>query len=105
MNADGQLARTAQVVPSTVVPPKGSYAVASWRNTNRGGDGVSVQYVVLWGGSSDPTKYGFDAVQGVSGLPPIPTGKTGGVRMSQADALSVWTFATDAKGTPVVVVD
>jgi hypothetical protein len=106
VGATQQAERIARVVPCTVPLAKGDYAVSKWYNTRKGRDGISVQYVVLWGDASDPTKYGFDAVASVKGMPPAPTSTTGGVRMTQDDALAVWTFATaGAAGTPVVVVD
>lgn len=91
--------RVNQVVPGTLTPSTGTYKVSSYSQGNRGGDGVSVQYVVIWG-----SKYGFDAVSGVSGLPPKPTRTTGAVRMSQDDALALWAFADGQHGLPVVVV-
>jgi hypothetical protein len=105
VDANGRSERTAQVVACTLPLAKGTYSVSKWNNTGKGSDGTSVQYVVLWGDSADPSKYGFDAVASVQGMPPAPTKPTGGVRMPQADALAVWTFATAATGTPVVVVD
>ena len=106
VDADGRAERVAQVVAASVPPPKGAYAVSKWSNTGKGLDGASIQYVVYWGNSSDPSKFGFDAVASVQGLPPAPTKPTTGVRMAQADALAVWTFATSAAaGTPVIVVD
>jgi methionine-rich copper-binding protein CopC len=101
-----QVQQTAQVVPCNIPLVKGKYAVSKWRNTSKGSDETSVQYVVYWGNSSTGfSNYGFDAVASVQGMPPAPTKPTGGVRMSQADALAVWTFATAQSGTPVIVVD
>lgn len=90
--------RVITVVPGTITPAVGKYKVSSYSQANQGADGVSVQYVVYWG------KFGFDAVSGVSGLPPKPTKQTGAVRMSQDDALAVWSFASGRYGIPVVVV-
>ena len=105
VGANDQVQQSIPVVPGTVPPPTGNYSVSRWDNTRRGGDGVPVQYVVLWGNKSDPSLYGFDAVQslGPDQTPPKSTGKTTGVRMTQSDALVVWQFATAAAGTPVVV--
>ena len=101
-----QVQQTAQIVPCNIPLVKGKYAVSKWRNTSKGSDDTSVQYVVYWGNSSTGTaNYGFDAVASVQGLPPAPTKPTGGVRMAQADAQAVWTFATEKAGTPVIVVD
>ena len=94
--------RTAEIVPGTVAPKAGSYKVTSWTPSQHGQDGTSVQYIVIFG-HSNGTSFGFDAVYGVSGLPPAPTGTTGGIRMSQDDALAVWQFTT--VNTAVVVVD
>lgn len=90
--------RVIQVVPGTITPTAGKYKVTGSAQANRGADGVSVQYVVYWG------KFGFDAVSGVSGLPPKPTKPTGAVRMSQDDALAVWSFVGGHYGIPVNVV-
>jgi hypothetical protein len=103
VDGQGAVQRVNQVVPGTQTPTAGSYKVTGWTQASLGGDRVSVQYVVLWGPGS-PSKYGFDAVAGVSGLPPKPSRPTGAVRMSQDDALAVWTFATGQRGLPVVVV-
>jgi hypothetical protein len=93
--------RVAPVVSGTLSPGPGNYKVTRFAQANNGADGVSVQYVVFWGPNS---KYGFDAVSGVSGLPPKPSKPTGAVRMSQDDALALWTFATGQRGLPVIVV-
>lgn len=94
--------RTAAIVPGTVAPKAGSYKVTSRTNSQHGQDGTSVQYVVIFHHEGD-TSFGFDAVYGVSGLPPAPSGTTGGIRMSQDDALAVWQFTN--VNTPVVVVN
>jgi hypothetical protein len=99
-----QVERTAQVVPGTESPSAGDYKVSSWRESSRGSDGTSVQYVVLFGQAADGTSFGFDAVYGLSGMPPAPTKATGAVRMTQEDALALWKFATTNSGTPVKVV-
>jgi hypothetical protein len=101
VDSSGTVERTAAVVPASDPPAAGTYKVIAWKNTSKGSDGASVQYVVLWGPSSAP--YGFDAVASVTGLPPAPTKPTRGVRMAQEDALAVWSFATSV-GTQVVVV-
>ena len=93
--------RVIQVVPSTIVPPAGKYKVTAFHQFGNSSDGVSVAYVVLWGPNA---KYGFDAVSGVSGMPPKPTKATGGVRMTQDDALASWAFVGGEFGLPVVVV-
>lgn len=93
--------RTMQVVPGTVGAPAGTYSVYGKSPGSVGGDGVTVLYVVKFDSSSS-TSVGFDAESGVTGLPPAPTGKTGGVRMAQLDAQALYTFAS--VGTSVVVI-
>jgi hypothetical protein len=92
--------RTMQVVPGTVTCPAGTYSVYAKTPGAVGGDNVSVQYVVRFDSGSS-TIYGFDAEAGIPGLPPAPTGKTGGVRMAQLDAQALYEFAS--VGTSVVV--
>lgn len=105
VNSDGSVKGTAQTVAGTVRPTVGSYKVTSHESTGQGGDGTSVQYVVIFGHAPNGTSLGFDAVYGLSGMPPAPTGKTGGIRMAQDDALAVWEFTgSDSSGTPVIVV-
>ena len=94
---DSTVERTAPVVPGTETPSNGSYTVTSKVSSTTSSDGVQVVYVVRFGSS-----YGFDAEQGITGLPPAPTGRTGGVRMAQVDAQVLYSFA--AVGTAVVVV-
>ena len=90
-----------QVVPGTITAPNGTYTVSAKSDGATGGDGVQVLYVVRFdaGGS---TTYGFDAEAGISGLPPAPTGKTGGIRMAQTDAQALYGFSS--VGMSVVVV-
>jgi lipoprotein-anchoring transpeptidase ErfK/SrfK len=93
--------RTMQVVPGTITAPPGSYTVYGKSSGSVGGDGVTVLYVVKFDSHSSTT-FGFDAEAGITGLPPAPTGKTGGIRMAQTDAQLLYEFASI--GTPVVVV-
>ena len=93
--------RTMLVVPGTITPPAGTYAVYAKTPGSVGGDGVSVVYLVRFDSTSS-TSYGFDAEAGVTGLPKPPTGRTGGVRMEQTDAQVLYQFAS--VGTNVVVV-
>ena len=96
VGADGKVQMTAQVVPSTVVPAAGTYAVSKRISNNQSADRVAVQYEVLWGPKGDTTKFAMEAVASLAPdqLPPKPTGKTGGVRLTQNDALATWQFAT-----------
>lgn len=97
--------RTFAIVPGTVAAPTGTFAVTNRLSAVTGTDGTPVQYVVLFDkakveGSS--TAFGFDAVANVTGMPPPPNSRTGGVRMAQADAQALWNFSS--LGTKVVVV-
>jgi hypothetical protein len=104
VGADEKVQVTAQVVPGTVTPPAGTYAVSKRISNNQSADRVAVQYEVLWGPKSDTTKFAMEAVASLGGdqLPPKPEAKTGGVRLTQNDALAVWQFAQ--LQTQVVVV-
>jgi lipoprotein-anchoring transpeptidase ErfK/SrfK len=93
--------RTMTVVPGTITAPTGSYTVSAKSPGATGGDGVQVLYVVRFDAGTSTT-YGFDAEAGITGLPPAPTGQTGGVRMAQLDAQALYNFSS--VGTTVVVV-
>lgn len=95
------VSRTMAVVPGTVTPPAGTYTVYAKSPGSTGGDGISVVYLVRFDSGSS-TIFGFDAEAGVTGLPPAPKGRTGGVRMEQTDAQVLYQFAS--VGTKVVVV-
>ncbi len=104
VSASNTVMRTFIVVPGTVAAPPGTFSVTNRLSTSAGTDGTPVQYVVLFnnakvGGHS--TAFGFDAVANVTGLPPAPSGRTGGIRETQADAQALWKFSDF--GTPVVV--
>lgn len=92
--------RTMTVVPGTIAPPAGTYTVYGKSPGSVGGDGITVLYVVKFD-SGASTTFGFDAESGVTGLPPAPTGHTGGIRMAQIDAQLLYEFAS--VGTTVVV--
>lgn len=99
------VARTFQVVPGNVAAPTGSFKVTNRLSTSQGTDGTPIQYVVLFNNAKvdrTETAFGFDAVANVTGLPPAPSGRTGGIRMAQADAQALWNFSNF--GTTVVVV-
>jgi len=98
---DSTVERTMQVVPGTIAAPTGTYQVSQKAEGATGGDGVQVLYVVRFNAGTSTT-YGFDAEAGISGLPPAPTGQTGGIRMAQVDAQALYEFAS--VGTSVVVV-
>ena len=99
------VARTFQIVPGNVAAPTGTFQVTNRLSTSAGTDGTPIQYVVLFNSAKVDhisTAFGFDAVANVTGLPPAPTGRTGGIRMAQADAQALWNFSNF--GTAVVVV-
>jgi hypothetical protein len=104
VGADEKVQMTAQVVPSTVTPSAGTYAVSKRISNNQSADRIAVQYEVLWGPKNDTTKFAMEAVASLAGdqMPPKPVAKTGGIRLTQNDALAVWQFAI--LQTQVVVV-
>ncbi|MFE9728463.1 hypothetical protein ACFYQ5_34035 [Streptomyces sp. NPDC005794] len=93
--------RTFTVMPSTVDPLPGSYAVTSRSGSIKGSDGVPIEHVVRFA-TVDNVSVGFSAAQDDSMASPDPTTRTGGVRMKRADGNVLWTFAT--VGVKVVVV-
>lgn len=97
----GEQTRTFPVVPSTVNPSPGSYAVTTRAPQVPGSDGVSVEHVVRFATVGGVT-IGFSAALDGSMPSPDPDLKTGGVRMSRADGDALWTFAD--VGAKVVVV-
>ncbi|MEU9032087.1 L,D-transpeptidase [Streptomyces sp. NPDC048383] len=93
--------RTFTVMPSTVNPPPGSYAVTSRSGSVTGTDGVPIEHVVRFT-STDGIAVGFSAR--VDGATPAPDAgkRTGGIRMARADGDAMWAFATI--GAKIVVV-
>lgn len=103
--SNGTVERTFPIVPGTVPAPAGTFHVSHKVAGETGSDGTPVQYVVLFAQRSvggTQTAFGFDTVANISGLPPAPSSRTGGVRMAQLDAQALWNFVS--LGTPVVVV-
>jgi hypothetical protein len=98
---NGKLTRTFEVMPSTVGPPPGVYAVTSRSGTVPGSDGVPIEHVVRFA-SVDDVAIGFSAAVNGSMASPNPDKKTGGVRMKRADGDAMWEFASI--GSKVVVV-
>ncbi|MCX5397466.1 hypothetical protein [Streptomyces sp. NBC_00102] len=93
--------KTFPVVPSTVSPEPGSYAVYSRTGTVTGSDGVPIEHVVRFA-EVDDTVIGFSAAQDGSLPTPDPTLKTGGVRMTRESADALWSFATVAVKVVVI---
>ncbi|WP_241518611.1 hypothetical protein [Streptomyces sp. CB03238] len=85
--------RTFPVMPSTVNPAPGTYAVTSRSGTVPGSDGVQIEHVVRFT-SVDGVTIGFSAAVDGSMASPDPTRRTGGIRMQRVDGNAMWTFAT-----------
>ncbi|OXS34161.1 hypothetical protein [Streptomyces sp. XY006] len=101
VGANGKVARTFEVDPSTVDPAPGRYAVTSRSNSVTGSDGVPVEHVVRFT-SVDGVVVGFSSAVDETKAAPDPRVRTGGIRESRADGDAMWTFATI--GRTVVVV-
>ncbi|MEU8616756.1 L,D-transpeptidase [Streptomyces sp. NPDC048623] len=101
VDAKNQVTHTFSVMPSTVSPAPGAYAVTSRSGSVRGSDGVQIEHVVRFTTTQD-VAIGFSAAVDGSTPDPDPTKKTGGIRMKRADGDALWLFATI--GAKVVVV-
>ncbi|CAL9505336.1 hypothetical protein SUDANB37_03556 [Streptomyces sp. enrichment culture] len=93
VDESGKVTRTFPVMPSTVSPAPGTYAVTSRSGVVRGSDGVQVEHVVRFA-TVDGVTVGFSAAVDGSMSSPDPSRRTGGVRMARADGDALWTFAT-----------
>ncbi|MFF0446310.1 hypothetical protein ACFYT4_07815 [Streptomyces sp. NPDC004609] len=96
-----KVTRTFEVMPSTVSPRPGSYAVTSRSGQVPGSDGVPIEHVVRFAMVKD-VSIGFSAAMNGSMKSPDPEKKTGGVRMTREDGDAMWRFATI--GSKIVVV-
>ncbi|WP_424212244.1 hypothetical protein ACN20G_09150 [Streptomyces sp. BI20] len=95
-------ARTFTVMPSSVVPQPGTYAVNNRTGApTTGSDGVRIEHIVRFTAVEGVT-VGFSARTDGAMPEPDMTKKTGGVRMTRADGDAMWNFAT--VGVKVVVV-
>ncbi|MFF0433148.1 hypothetical protein ACFYU9_13100 [Streptomyces sp. NPDC004327] len=101
VDARNQVTRTFSVMPSTISPAPGAYAVTSRSGSVRGSDGVQIEHVVRFTTAQD-VSVGFSAAVDGSTPAPDPAKKTGGIRMKRADGDALWTFASI--GAKVVVV-
>ncbi|MEU7023124.1 hypothetical protein ABZ990_21020 [Streptomyces sp. NPDC046203] len=101
VDAKNKITKTFTVMPSTVSPLPGNYAVTSRAGTVRGSDGVQIEHVVRFAITQEAV-IGFSAAVDGSMPSPDPSKKTGGVRMKRADADAMWAFASI--GAKVVVV-
>jgi len=101
VDAKNQVTQTFSVMPSTVSPPPGTYAVTSRSGAVRGSDGVQIEHVVRFTTVQD-VSIGFSAAVDGSTPSPDPAKKTGGIRMKRADGDALWRFASI--GAKVVVI-
>ncbi|WP_175411199.1 L,D-transpeptidase [Streptomyces sp. TRM64462] len=101
VDENDKVTRTFTVMPSTVNPAPGTYAVTSRSGKVRGSDGVQVEHVVRFT-SVEGVTVGFSAAVDGSMASPDPTRRTGGVRMTREDGDALWTVATVR--TKVVVI-
>jgi hypothetical protein len=106
VDADGAVGRTYEVVPGTVSPGPGTYAVTGRYAADRssaitGTDGTPIEHDVLFTVVKG-VPVGFSAAVDGSMPTPDPAKKTGGIREHAADGSAMWTFATVR--TAVVVV-
>ncbi|MFD9408486.1 hypothetical protein ACFWBN_15935 [Streptomyces sp. NPDC059989] len=91
--AAGQQPKSFTVMPSTVHPKAGSYAVGSRSGAVTGSDGVPIEHVVRFAGT-EGVAIGFSARADGATPEPDPNKKTGGIRMTKADGDAMWAFAT-----------
>lgn len=101
VDAKNKITQSFTVMPSTVSPKPGSYAVTSRTATVLGSDGVQIEHVVRFAVAKD-VAVGFSAAVDGSTPSPDPAKKTGGIRMKRTDADALWAFASI--GAKVVVV-
>lgn len=101
VSADDRVENTFPVIPGSVDPAPGTYAVTSRSLRVTGTDGTLVEHVVRFTGVGG-VAIGFSAaVDG--GVPtPDPAVRTGGIRESREDGETMWMFATI--GQKVVVI-
>lgn len=94
--------KTFAVVPSSISPKPGTYAVLSRTGGKiTGSDGVMVEHVVRFAINENVT-IGFSSAVDGSMTGPKTDKKAGGIRMTRADGNAMWTFAT--RNSKVVVV-
>ncbi|WP_406343024.1 hypothetical protein [Streptomyces sp. NBC_00648] len=97
----GLAPKTFEVMPSTVSPKPGNYAVTSRAASVPGSDGVRIEHVVRFA-TVDSVTIGFSAAVNGKVASPDPSKRTGGIRMKREDGNALWTFATI--GSKIVVV-
>ncbi|MFE6051977.1 hypothetical protein ACFQ6N_14555 [Kitasatospora sp. NPDC056446] len=89
------------VVPGSVEPAPGSYAVYSRTPTTTGTDGRPIEHVVRFA-QQNGVVFGFSATVDGAAATADPKAKTGGIRSGRAEGQLLWDFAP--KDTKVVVV-
>lgn len=93
VGADNKVQRTFTVMPGTVDPSPGTYAVTSRTAAGTGSDGTAVEHVVRFA-LSDGVVIGFSAAVDGSTRAPEASKKLGGIREARADGTAMWEFAT-----------
>ncbi len=93
VGADNKVERTFKVMPGTVDPLPGTYAVTSRNAAGTGSDGTPVEHIVRFA-TAEGVVIGFSAA--VDGSTPAPDAakKLGGIRESREDGTAMWEFAT-----------
>ena len=93
--------RTYEVVPSSVSPQPGTYAVTSRSAAGRGSDGIPVEHIIRFN-VADQVVFGFSTALGHSAPDAGAAKKTGAIREQSEDGNAMWRFAT--VGVKVIVV-
>lgn len=101
VGAAGQETKSFTVMPGTVSPPPGSYAVGSRSGSVTGTDGVPIEHVVRFA-TTQGVAVGFSARVDNTVPVPDPDKKAGGIRMTRADGDAMWAFATISSKVVVV---
>ena len=101
VGADNRVEYSFRVIPGSVDPLPGTYAVTSRSNAVTGTDGTPIEHVVRFT-SVGGVVIGFSAAVDGSLPTPDPAVKTGGIRESRTDGDAMWMFATI--GQKVVVI-
>ena len=93
VGTDNKVERTFTVMPGTVDPTPGTYAVTSRTAAGTGSDGKQVEHIVRFA-LSDGVVFGFSAAVDGSTPKPDASKKLGGIREARADGTAMWEFAT-----------
>ncbi|MFJ8197833.1 hypothetical protein [Streptomyces sp. NPDC096152] len=101
VSAGDRVENTFRVIPGSVDPAPGTYAVTSRSKQVTGTDGTLVEHVVRFTGVGGVV-IGFSAAVDGAVPTPDPAVRTGGIRESREDGETMWMFATI--GQQVVVI-